>query len=43
MGLGEIGDGAWGGSASWVGELVWQNRSVMRELANELRDEGAGR
>ena len=30
--------GRWG--LGWVGELGWRNRSVMRELAGELRDEG---
>ena len=25
---------------AWVGDLGWQNRSAVRELADELRDEG---
>ena len=24
----------------WVGKLGWRNRSAMRELVGELRDEG---
>ena len=38
----EVGEGArtrrWG--LAWVGELGRWNRSAMRELAGELRDEG---
>ena len=25
---------------AWVGDLGWRNRSAVRELADELRDEG---
>ena len=38
-----LGDGAWGDwrwGLAWVGELGRWNRSAVRELAGELRDEG---
>ena len=42
-GLGELGDGAWRDrrwGLGWVGKLGRWNRSAMRELAGELKDEG---
>ena len=39
----KLGDGAWGDrrwGMAWVGELGQRNRLVMRELVDELRDEG---
>ena len=39
----ELGDGAWGDrrwGLAWVSELGWRNRSAVRELASELKDEG---
>ena len=42
-GLGELGDGAWGDrrwDLVWVGKLGQWNKSAVRELAGELRDEG---
>ena len=39
----ELGDGAWGDrrwGLAWVGELGRWNRTAVRELASELRDEG---
>ena len=38
-----LGDGAWGDwrwGLAWVGELGRWNRSAVRELADELRNEG---
>ena len=39
----ELGDGAWGDrrwGLAWVDDLGRRNRSTVRELAGELRDEG---
>ena len=39
----KLGDGAWGDprwGLAWVGELGRRNRLAMRELVDELRDEG---
>ena len=39
----KLGDGAWGDrrwGMAWVSELGQRNRLVMRELVDELRDEG---
>ena len=38
----EAGGGAWTGQwgLAWDSKLGWWNRSAMRELGSELRDEG---